>query len=160
MDMVENAAVSEVALLSRAPAAEVGDVGHADLREAVSETGGHCRIARAVEVLGGQNLSWFVIELREVGLGAVARALAVHDAIDHGHRRLGQDGDGRGDDVDLVRSQFTGSEECLVLPRQQDVADAALDEGGGRPPRAGVQHRHTLEQFGDEGLRGLVPGRK
>ena len=38
----------------------------------------------------------------------------------------------------------------LVFPRQQHVADAALDERRRRAARAGVEHRHVLEERGDE----------
>jgi len=78
--------------------------------------------------------------------------------FDHRHRRLRQDADRRHDDLELALAQFVDGQEGLVLPGQQDIADAALDEGGGRTTGAGVEDRDVAEQFGDERL-GLGLGR-
>jgi hypothetical protein len=57
------------------------------------------------------------------------------------------------DDVELVRTQFLQRQQGFVLPGQQHVADAALDEGGGGAARARVQHRHVGKQLAHEFLR-------
>ena len=75
---------------------------------------------------------------------------------------------GRGHDLELVRPQFLDRQEGLVLPGQQHVAHAALHEGVRGTAGAGVEHRHVLEQLGDELLglgfvaalllQGIAPG--
>ena len=57
--------------------------------------------------------------------------------------------------LELVLAKFLERQESFVLPGQQHVAHAALDEGGGGAARPGIEHRHVPEQRGDE-LAGLL----
>ena len=43
-------------------------------------------------------------------------------------RWLGQDADRGHDDLELVRAEFLDCEECLVLPRDEDIADTIIRE--------------------------------
>jgi len=59
VDLVEHAAVREVFLLGRLPAAEIVDVHQLDINELILELGGDVGIGGAIEVLAGQFLSFF-----------------------------------------------------------------------------------------------------
>jgi hypothetical protein len=48
---------------------------------------------------------------------------------------------------ELVRAQFLDGQQRFVFPRDQHVADAAFDEGGGGAARAGIEHRHIFVQL-------------
>src|SRR5690606_12302078 len=54
------------------------------------------------------------------------------------------------DDIEGVGSQFFDGKECLVLPSEQNVADATLNEGGGRAAGAAVENRNVAVKIGDE----------
>ena len=56
------------------------------------------------------------------------------------------------DDLEFVGAEFLAREPGLVLPGQQHVAETALGEAGGGAARAGVEHRHLMEQRAHEGL--------
>ena len=99
------------------------------------------------------------VEILQIGLGHRPRPLLVDVLVDDRDRRFGEDAERRRDDLDLVLG-FSEGEIRLVLPRQQDVADAALDERGGRAARAGVQHGNVAIQLRDEVPRlGVVAAR-
>src|SRR5258706_4623601 len=91
--------------------------------------------ARAVELALRDGLRLVRVEELEVRLRDGARAAALHDFVDDGHGRSGDDAP-RGDDLFELVFLFARRQERLVLPRDQDVADPALDEGGRRAARA------------------------
>jgi hypothetical protein len=93
------------------------------------------------------------IQKLEVGLRDGTSALPVDVAIDQCDRRLRQDALRGIDDLEAVRPQFADREQRLVFPGDQDVADAALDEGRRRAARAGIQHRHVAIHRGDKFTR-------
>lgn len=91
-DLVELAAVVEVLLLRRLPAAEhLVDREQADRLEGGGVFLRHRLRARTREVLGGDFLARFRIQELQVGGGLLADAAAVGHRVDHRHRRFGQD---------------------------------------------------------------------
>jgi hypothetical protein len=52
--------------------------------------------------------------------------------------------------LELVLAELLGDAARLGLEGDQHVADLALDEGGGGGAAAGVEHRHVVENLGDE----------
>src|SRR3546814_3964716 len=72
------------------------------------------------------------VEIFEIGLGHLGRAVALRIAVKHRDRRLGKNRDRRDDDVEPALPQLLLREKGLILPGEQHVADAALDEGGRR----------------------------
>ena len=83
------------------------------------------------------------VEEVEIGFRRLARALGIDVAVDERDRRLGQDRDRGHHDLELVLAELLASQEGLVLPGDQHVADAALGEGHGRAAGAGVEHGHV-----------------
>ena len=158
VDLVEHAAVAEVGGLRLLPAAEAVDAEELDLGEARHVLGGgQLGLARTIEVLGGQRLALGRVEELEVGLGRLARALRVDVGVDDRDGRLGQDALARDDDLELVLAELLEHEEGLVLPGEEDIANAALGKGGGRTARTGVEHRNVAVEVAQEGLGpGLV----
>src|SRR5439155_7414424 len=81
-----------------------------------------------------------------------------------------EDADRGGHDLELVLAELVDGQDGLVLPREEHVAYAALDERGGRSARAGVEHGYPLVQLGHEGaglrliaaglLQRVAPGRE
>src|SRR5690606_35018189 len=156
VDLVEDAAVIEELRLRGFPAAEIRIDGHQlQVRELLAEVLGDRLITRAVEVLGGQALTFIAVQVVEVGLGYLAGALAVDVGIHHAHRRLGKDRQRRGNDLEVVTALFLQRQEGFVFPGQQHIADAVVDEGDGRATRSAVEYWNVLVQLGDEllGLR-------
>ena len=100
------------------------------------------------------------IEKVQVGLGHGGRAVARGYLIDHGDGRFGQNAHRRHNQFEFVLAQFVDGQEGLVLPCHQDIADAALHEGGGGAARAGVEHRDVLVEPRHEilGLAFVVVG--
>ena len=103
------------------------------------------RIARAVEVLRRDllrlGLNRGTSEYSSATPRVPRRSTILSTTLTGGSARMLRGGR---DDVELVGSEFLDGEERLVLPGQQHVADAALDEGDGRAAGAGVEHRHVL----------------
>src|SRR5882757_6858524 len=158
VDLVENAAFGEVVLLRLGPTTEnVVDGEKFDLGERFFVFPGDLRIARAIGIARRDFLAFLGIPILQIGFGDRAGALFVRNRIDDGKRRLGQDRQRWRDDLEFVAAEFALRQECLVLPGQQHVADAALDEGHGRAARAGIKHRYVLIEIGDE-FPGLVDG--
>src|SRR5882724_2756287 len=158
VDLVENAAFAEMVLLCLGPTTEnVVDGEKFNLGERFFVLPGDLRIARPVGIARGDFLTLLGIPILQVGLGDAAGALFVGNLVDDGDRRLGQDRQRRRNDFEFVLAEFTLRQERLVLPCQQHVADTALDEGHRRATRAGIEHRHILEEVADELLR-LVSG--
>ncbi len=125
---------------------------------------------RAIIVPGDQPLTGRRIKIVEIGPCHLQRAVLRRIALDQGDRRLGQDGDGGDDDLELVGAEFVDGQERLVLPGQQNVADAAPHEGRGRTARPGVEDRYIAEDGSHEiarlglvaapGLERVSPGRQ
>jgi hypothetical protein len=148
-------AVGEVPALRFLPAAEhLVDGDQLEFGEAL-EIGrvGVLRRDRAVVVLGRDRLAGRRVEVLEIRLRDRPRAVLVDHMVDQGHGRLGADAERGHDDLELVGPELLEREKSLVLPGQQHVADATLDEGGGRAPGAGVEDRHVPVERGDELLR-------
>src|SRR5262249_30231333 len=68
---------------------------------------------------------------------------------------LGEDRDGGYDDLELVLGVAL-REQSLVLPRDENVPDATLDEADRRSARAGVEDRDVAEQARHELLRARI----
>src|SRR5215470_2391619 len=130
---VEHAAVVEMLALRLSPPAEnLVDRKQIHLRELVRERLCNLAIAQTVEVARGDLLAPHAVEKPEIILRDGAGSLAVHHFIHHRDRRLGQDGDGWDDDLELVLAELVEREQRLALPGNKNVADVALDEGYGR----------------------------
>ena len=77
-------------------------------------------------------------------------AALVNYFIYEADRRFRQDTDRRHDDFELVFTRAFGTQEDLVFPVNQDVADAPFHEGGRGAPGARVEHRHVLKEAPDK----------
>ncbi|MNS84121.1 hypothetical protein D3C72_1179340 [compost metagenome] len=99
-------------------------------------------------------LTFFGVQVLQVGLGHGTRALLVHVLVHHSHSGFGQDGDRRGDHVELG-AEFFFEQVGLVLPGDEHITLVALGKGDGGAAGAGVQHGHVAVQLGDKvlGLR-------
>ena len=107
-------------------------------------------VADFIRHLAGDALTFFGVQILQIGLGHGTRALFVDHLVHHGHRRLGQDGQRWHDDLEFLRTKLLERQIGLVLPGQQHIALAALHESHGRAARAGIQNRHVFEQLADE----------
>ncbi len=111
---------------------------------------GYFLIARTVEVAGGNFLAFVCVEVIGVSFRdfrcAVFRSVLIHKR----DRGLGQNALGRINDFKLIVAEFFQSEVAFVLLGEQDVADAALREGGCGTSRAGIKHWHILVDAGYE----------
>src|SRR6478609_130645 len=150
VDLVEGPAVGEVRLLRRLPAAErLVDGEERHVGELSLVLRGDGSIAGPVVMARRDLLAFGRIQILQVGFGHRPRALLVYVLVHHRNRRLGEDAERGGDDLDLVLG--LGERKVgFVLPGQEDVADAALHERGGGPAGAGVQHRNVAVQLRDE----------
>ena len=72
-------------------------------------------IAGAVEVLAGDVLRLGAVEVFEVGLREFCGAVFLRVLLDHRDRRLGEDADGRDDDLGLA-GEFLLDQVGLVFP--------------------------------------------
>ena len=117
------------------------------------------RVARPVVVPGHDGLPLGRVEELQVRVRDGACPFPVDHPVDDRHRRLRQDADRGDNDLDLVLG-LLDREIRLVLPREEHVANAALNEGVGRATRAGIEHRHVGEELRQERARRLlVPAR-
>src|SRR5690348_3890453 len=105
---------------------------------------------RPIEMAGGNLLALRGIQEFEIGLRDLLRAVLRDKLVYHRDRRLGQNAERGRYDLDLVGTELLHTEERFVLPGDQHIADAALDEGRGRSARAGVEDRYVLVQTRDE----------
>lgn len=76
----------------------------------------------------------------------------VHHAVNHGHRRFGEDAERRIDERELLGAEFLAHQPGFILPRQQHIAQATLCEARCRTARAGVEHWYLAEQPAHEVL--------
>src|SRR6266540_6016596 len=134
VDLVEHPAVGEVGRLRLLPSAKHAvDGDELELRELRGVFRRDLRVARPVEVLRRELLPLRPVQELEVRLRDRLRAVP-RDVLPYDrHRRLGQDGRPRDDDLELSLPELLDREERLVLPGEEDVAEAALDERRGRP---------------------------
>src|SRR5262245_52547615 len=160
IDLVKNTPVIEVLRLRLGPSAKEGIVDRHERH--IGEAGEIFRIGRArvrgtIVALGDQLLRFRRIKKLQIRLGHFARPLGVDDLVDNGDRRLRLDRKRRDHDLELVGAELVDGEEGLILPGEQDIADAALGKGRGRAARAGVEHGHVGVELLDEVLvLGLV----
>ena len=98
-------------------------------------------VARPVIVRRDHRLRRGRVEKFEERLRGRTRAFPVDDLVDNRHRRLREDRDARHHNVEPVLAELVDCEIGLVFPRQQHVADAALDECHRRAAGAGVEDR-------------------
>jgi len=116
--------------LRLAPAAEhVVDRDQVHLRELLLVPGGDGGVDRSIVVARGDLLGLRREPETEVLLGDLARALPVGVPVDQRDRRLGEDRERGRHDLQLAGPQFPDRQVGLVLPRDEHVSDAALDEG-------------------------------
>src|SRR5882757_1285760 len=156
VDLVENSAFAEVVLLRLGPTTEnVVDGEKFNLRERFFVLLRDLRIARAIGIARGNFLTLFGIPILQVGFGDGTGAFFIGNLVDDGERRFREDRQRRRHDLEFVLAEFALRQKRLVLPRQQHVANAALDERHGRAARAGIEHRYVLVEIADE-LPGLV----
>src|SRR5450631_2554225 len=154
IDSIERAVVGEVRRLRFGPAAESRVDGHErDARKLGCILRGDFRIARAVKMLGGYFLTLLGIEIAQILLRDLARPVLVDHLVDHTDRRFRENAQGRGNHIELIRTQLFDGEIRFVLPREQYVADAAFHKRHGGPARARIQHGHILVQLFHERLR-------
>ena len=120
-----------------------------DLRELRGVLRGHRRVARPVVVPGRDLLPLGRVQVLQVGLAPPPRVLCLFATLSTtatgGSARMLTDGV---DDLELALAPISfDREQRLVLPGDQHVADAALDEGDRRAARAGVEDRHVLVEL-------------
>src|SRR5450432_1319774 len=137
VDLVECAAIREVRLLRLLPVAEIVlELEQCDLGELLVvflRNGVECR---TVEIACSYFLSLRRVQVFEVRLRNGTRAFLVDDLVDQRDRRLGENADRWDDDLHLVLAELLDRKKRLVLPGDQDIADAALGECRGRTTRA------------------------
>src|SRR5258708_3089623 len=147
IDAVERAVVGEMRRLRTGPAAESRvDGNERDVRKLGRILRGDVRIARAVKMLGGYFLTFLRIEIAQIFLRDGARSVLVDHFVDDTDRRFRENAQGRGNHIELVRTQLFDGEMRFVLPCEQDVADAPFHESHGGPARARIQNRYILVQ--------------
>src|SRR5437762_1606517 len=158
VDLVEDAAIGEMCLLRLLPAAEfVIDGEEGNLGEGILVLRSDRCVAWPVGVLRHDLLRLRRIKEVQIGFRLLAGALRIDDLVDHSDRRLSEDTFARRHDLEFIAAEFLERQEGFVLPGEQDIADAAFDEGHGRTARAGVEYRHIAVEIGDEiACRGLI----
>src|ERR1700733_661719 len=161
IDLVEAAAIVEMRGLGLLPTPEgIVDGYQFERRKLAGVPGGDFRIARTIEIMRDDLLALLGVEKPEVRLGQLARATPVHDLVHHGHGRLGQYAQRRQHDVERVGPELLLCQQRLVFPGEQDVADAAVNEGHRGAARARIQYRHVLVEPAHEILRrGVIAAR-
>src|SRR5712691_7103902 len=165
INLVENPAVGEVDFVGLLPVAnDLGQSEQFHFGEAVGVFFRDGFGARAVIMPGDDFLAFVAVEMFQVGLGDGFGAVFFGYFIHYAHRRLRENARGWHDDVELVFAEFIAGEQDLIFPIDQNVADAALDEGGGGAARPGVEHGDVLVEAANEILRpgfvaaGTAPG--
>src|SRR6266516_676084 len=106
--------------------------------------------AWTVIVPGEDFLAFVAVEMFQVGFGHRFGSVFSGGFVHHADLWLSEDARGWGHDVELVFAEFVAAEKNLILPIVQDVADTALDKGGGGAARAGVQHGNILVEPADK----------
>src|SRR6185369_14090226 len=87
------------------------------------------------------------------------RPMFLHHLIHPGHGWLSQDAGGGDHGFEFFLSDFIGDKEHLILPIDQHVTDASLDERSGGAARARVQYGHVFVEAAHKVLRfGLIFG--
>ena len=120
--------------MGRQPAAEQGIVDCYELGGQIallSELFEDIRVRRAAAMLPGDSLALIGVD----AIQELRRHLAGPPLVRDRHRGLGQNGRGRGDNLELARALLDGK-IGLVLPGQERVALAILHKRVGRAPRA------------------------
>src|SRR5690606_37429911 len=92
----------------------------------------------------------------QIGRGRLAAATLVGHLVDDSDRRFGEDRHAWYHDLKLVLAELVDCQEGLVLPAQENVADAALHEGDGGAAGPGVQYRHVAIQLLHIVARGIA----
>src|SRR5882757_602544 len=129
IDPIEGPIVCEMSSLRLRPTAECTVDGHErDVRKLFRILRGDIRIARTIEMLGGNFLPFLGIQVAQIFFGDLARAMLVDHLVDDGHRRLREDAQRGRDHVELVGTQLLHCEIRFVLPGQQNVADSPFHE--------------------------------
>ena len=100
--------------------------------------------ARTIEISAREVLSLIGVKKIEIRFGHSLGAAFLYDFLHQSHGRLGQNADGRSHDLVFLSAEFLEREIRFIFPSDQNVADAALDEGGGRAAGAGIEHGHIL----------------
>ena len=109
--------------------------------------------AGAQGMLGGDFLCFVRVQVVQISLGQITRALLLYGALHHGHRVLRHDG-GRGVyGFYLALAKFTLHRHHFRFKRDQHVANIALQEDGGGITAALAQHGDVLVQVFHKSLR-------
>src|SRR5690606_28417694 len=104
------------ALLGRLPAAEIAvDLAHRDLGEGPGVPGRDLDIARPAVMAGYDLLRLRRVEEAQRGCGHGRGPPPRRIAVEHGHRGLSQDRDGRRDDLEPSFAELPLGEEGLIL---------------------------------------------
>ena len=144
-DLVKDAAIGEMGFLGLLPAAEHfinrDEFQRRKLARIFRSSPG---ISRPVKIPPGDVLAFIRIKIIEIGFGNLERAVLLGDLLDHGHRRFGQNAQGRSHDVEFVRAKLFDRQMRLVFPGQQNVPDAAFRERRCGTARAGIENRYVF----------------
>jgi len=82
IDRIEHAAIGEMRLLRLGPATKrVIDGVKLDLRELLRQRSGNCRRTRPIEIARRDLLTFLAIQILEVSLSELARAMAINPAV-------------------------------------------------------------------------------
>ena len=126
IELIEDTVIGEVLGLNFLPwPCHVGDGKKLNVGKLALVFGEEGGVPRAVEVLRGDLLTRVGVQILEIRFRYGAGAVLIDILVDHGHRRLGQNAGRRVDDFELVGAKFLQSQIGFVLPREQDVAQAA-----------------------------------
>src|ERR1700754_3682570 len=155
-DLVEDSAIGKELRLGLAPVAEhLGQGERLYLRKLCGVLRGYLGRTRTIEVACLDVLGLGRVEELQIGIRDFARAAFRRVLVDDGYRWLGENRDGREDDVELVTAGFLLCEQRFIFPGDEYVTDAALDERRRGAPSTGVEYGDVLEERLDEGP-GLV----
>src|SRR5690606_6322370 len=128
-DLIENRPIGKMRFVRLVPAAErCLDREELELDELVAMTCEHLGVGWSEVMFRRELLSRRRVKKAQVSLGDLARAAAVDDCVDDGHGRLREDAYGGHDDLDMVVTERLKSEQRLVLPCEQHIANVSLDE--------------------------------
>src|ERR1700688_1121535 len=123
INLVEQAAVVEVPLLSFLPAAEeLVDGEKLQLRKTIRVFGYDLGQPRTIAVLRADLLPFLRVKEIEICVGDLACAVLGRDSINHADRRFSQDADRRGHNFEFIPAQFIERQKRFVLPREQYIA--------------------------------------
>ncbi len=117
------------------------------LREFILQPGHDVRVIHPVVVVSNDGLRLRAIEIVQVRLRRLLRAVGLHVLIDPCHRELRQDVDFRHHDFKPLGLILLTNGVYFRFKGDQYVTEATLNEGGGGPTAAGIKHLNVFQEL-------------